>query len=207
MGKLTRLSYKALRTLCYKIIRKYSWLITFIKFKVNGVNFRSDFKANGIPLVNINLKGTCSVGHGLIINSGNYHNMIGRQQKCMFIVRKDATLTIGDNLGISCSAIFCELQIEIGNNVRIGNNTMIYDTDFHDLDAANRTSIPEIRDNIKRAPVVIKDNVFIGSSCTILKNVTIGENSVIGAGSVVTKSIPPNEIWAGNPAKFIKANI
>lgn len=54
------------------------------------------------------------------------------------------------------------------------------------------------------SPVVIKDGVFIGAHCIILKGVTIGEKSIIGAGSVVTKSIPDGEIWAGNPAKFIR---
>ena len=52
--------------------------------------------------------------------------------------------------------------------------------------------------------MIIEDNVFIGAHSTILKGVTIGQNSIIGACSVVTKNIPPNEIWAGNPAKFIK---
>lgn len=175
-----------------------------MKFKANGIVCKNNFKANGIPLVNVNLKGSVTIGNGLTFNSGNYHNMIGRQQKCLFAVKSNAVLTIGDNLGISCSSIFCEYRITIGNNVRIGNNTVIYDTDFHDLDAANRTSIPEIRDNIRRAPIVIEDNVFIGSSCTILKNVTIGRNAIVGAGSVVTRNIPADEIWAGNPARFIK---
>ena len=53
-------------------------------------------------------------------------------------------------------------------------------------------------------PVVIKDGAFIGAHCIILKGVSIGEKSVVGAGSVVTKSIPDGEIWAGNPAKFIR---
>jgi acetyltransferase-like isoleucine patch superfamily enzyme len=57
----------------------------------------------------------------------------------------------------------------------------------------------------KKRPVVINDNVFIGAHSTILKGVTIGKNSVIGACSVITKDIPDNEIWAGNPAKFIKS--
>lgn len=54
------------------------------------------------------------------------------------------------------------------------------------------------------SPVVIKDGAFIGAHCIILKGVTIGENSIVGAGSVVTKSIPDGEIWAGNPVKFIR---
>jgi acetyltransferase-like isoleucine patch superfamily enzyme len=53
--------------------------------------------------------------------------------------------------------------------------------------------------------VIIEDNVFIGAHSTILKGVTIGVNSVIGACSVVTKDIPANQIWAGNPARFIRA--
>ena len=56
----------------------------------------------------------------------------------------------------------------------------------------------------KAKPVIIKDGAFIGTDCIILKGVTIGEKSVIGAGSVVTKSVPDGEIWAGNPAKFIR---
>ena len=56
----------------------------------------------------------------------------------------------------------------------------------------------------KCAPVVIENNVFIGAHCIILKGVSIGENSIIGAGSVVTKNVPANQIWAGNPAKFIR---
>lgn len=69
---------------------------------------------------------------------------------------------------------------------------------------------PEVRkskDDMKNRaekPVLIKDNAFIGAHSIILKGVTIGENSIIGAGSVVTKSVPDNQIWAGNPAKFIR---
>ena len=58
--------------------------------------------------------------------------------------------------------------------------------------------------NRAEKPVVIGNDVFIGAKSIILKGVTIGENSVIGAGSVVTKSVPANQIWAGNPAKFIR---
>ena len=94
-------------------------------------------------------------------------------------------------------------KINFGNNVMIGGNTVIYDTNFHSLDPSLRNTNND-KVYAKKAAVNIKDNVFIGAHTTILKGVTIGENSVIGACSVVSKDIPPNEIWAGNPAKFIK---
>ena len=57
---------------------------------------------------------------------------------------------------------------------------------------------------LKLNNVVIEDNVFIGAHTTILKGVKIGKNSIIGSCSLVSKEIPPNEVWGGNPAKFIK---
>ncbi len=86
----------------------------------------------------------------------------------------------------------------------IGGGTCIYDTDFHPLTTADRLNDND--EKIVSAAVIIEQNVFIGANCTILKGVTIGKNSIVGACSVVAKKIPPNEIWAGNPAKFIKAH-
>ena len=79
----------------------------------------------------------------------------------------------------------------------------MFTTDFHSLDPIIRASSKDQKHR-KSAPVTIKHDAFIGARCIILKGVTIGENSIVGAGSVVTKSIPDNEIWAGNPAKFIR---
>jgi acetyltransferase-like isoleucine patch superfamily enzyme len=60
------------------------------------------------------------------------------------------------------------------------------------------------RPKLHTAPVIIADNAWIGMNATILKGVTIGENSVVAAGSVVTKSVPPNTVVAGNPAVPVK---
>ena len=195
--------YKGFKRLC-KQIRKISWLITYFKFKLNNVQFSSDFKSYGIPFTAISLKGKFSIGKSFIMNNGKYNNVIGRQQPCYFVVGKKAHLEIGNNVGISASAIVCHLKITIEDNVRIGGNCIIYDTNFHSLDANERVATPEIIDNVNRKPVVIKKNVFIGAHCIILKGVTIGENSIVGTGSVVTKSIPENEVWGGNPASFIR---
>ena len=76
---------------------------------------------------------------------------------------------------------------------------------FHSLNTSIRNSNQD-RLHAKRKHVNIGDNVFIGAHTTILKGVTIGNNVIIGACSVITKDIPENEIWAGNPANFIKLN-
>lgn len=78
---------------------------------------------------------------------------------------------------------------------------MIYDNDFHSISYTERINGDK---NIKAAPVIIQDGAFIGAHSIILKGVTIGARSVVGAGSVVAKSIPSDEVWAGNPAKFIR---
>ena len=142
------------------------------------------------------------IGSRFRINSGDNYNIIGRQQKCIFWV--EGSLEIGDNVGLSSTAIICNHKITIGNNVLIGGNTVIYDTDFHSLNPVQRIN-PELdKLNAQWAPVEIGDNVFIGAHSTILKGVHIGENSIIGACSLVSKDIPANEIWAGNPAVFVR---
>lgn len=91
-------------------------------------------------------------------------------------------------------------KVVIGDDVNVGANTVIMDTDFHPLDAEARRldSVPAETD-----PILIEDDVFIGVNCLILKGVTLGKGSVIGAGSVVTKDVPPNAIVAGNPTRLI----
>lgn len=184
--------------------RKSSWIVVYLKFKLNKVEFHSDFKSHGVPVTGISIHSKVSIGRKFEMNNGLYNNMIGRQQPCFIMVGKDNELIIGDNVGMSGTAIICRHKITIGNNVRIGGGTVIYDSDFHSLNPIERTSLPEITDNIQVGEVTIKDYAFIGANCTILKGVTIGRNSIVGACTVVTSDIPDNEIWGGNPAKFIK---
>ncbi len=89
--------------------------------------------------------------------------------------------------------------IRIGRNTLIGTECAIYDSDFHDIHPDKRT-----KGTHQCLPVTIGDNVFIGSHVKILKGVSIGENSVISAGSVVTNNIPANVIAGGVPARVIK---
>ncbi|MEY8847887.1 acyltransferase [Psychroserpens sp. XS_ASV72] len=159
-----------------------------------------EYKINGILFVKN--KGSINIGKGFRANSGVAYTPIGGDSVIRLITDNHAVLEIGNNVGISNSTIYCSKSIRIGNHVLIGNSCRIWDTNFHSIDPEERCFNGD--NDIVSAPVVIEDKVFIGGGATILKGVTIGENSVIAAGSVVTKSIPSNQIWGGNPAQFIR---
>lgn len=199
---MINLIYKILRRILNYISGNCNYLITYFILKGNNVKF-SSFKMTGIPYVMVARGGKFIIGKNFIMNNGIKGNPIGSYRKCTFFVDRGAELIIGDNVGISQTALICHKSIKIGNNVKMGGGVSVYDTDFHSLDPIIRKSNEDIKNRIEK-PVDIKDNAFIGAHSIILKGVTIGENSIVGAGSVVTKSIPKNQIWAGNPAKFIK---
>ena len=203
MVSLLRFVYSAFKFCYFKISLMYSKLMTSAKFTLNAVQYQSDFTAYGIPIIYVKKNGYFSIGSNFIFNSGIYYNMIGRQQKCYFIVYEEGKLHIGNNVSMSSTAIVCYKSITIGDNVKIGGNVVIYDTDFHSLNHEERNHLPEIY-NAQKKEVLIKSGAFIGAHSTILKGVVVGENSIIGSGSVVTKNVPDNQVWAGNPAKFIR---
>jgi acetyltransferase-like isoleucine patch superfamily enzyme len=185
-----------LRLLGKGFLRCYHELL----FRVNQVNY------NDFPVINgrmlISNKGKLSIGSKVTFNNSTKYNFVGVYKPCSLFVEKDAVLTIGANSGFSGISIYCTSRIDIGSYVNIGGNVCIWDTDFHPLDHLERRVNNKAK--IQSRPVTIADDVFIGANSIILKGANIGERSVIGAGSVVTKNIPPDEIWAGNPARFIR---
>lgn len=152
--------------------------------------------------INVYGEGEVVINDNVIINSHIRYNPIGGQSSTSFFVTKGAKITIGRGSGISNSAFCAMNRIELGKDVYIGGDCRIYDTDFHSIKKNERVNSSNC--NVKTKPVFIDDGVWLGASCIVLKGVTIGKNSVVGAGSVVTKDIPPNQIWAGNPAHYIK---
>jgi acetyltransferase-like isoleucine patch superfamily enzyme len=133
---------------------------------------------------------------------------------CSFAVGSNGQCTIGDFTLLNGALVMAEEKIEIGSHCLVSWNVGIADSDFHPLEPAQRlidaqALAPYFKDRpprpkLKTAPVIIGNNVWIGMNATILKGVTIGENSVVAAGSVVTKSVPPNTVVAGNPAVAVK---
>jgi len=203
MQEIATLIYKSI----WKIFRwtghAISHLLTWVVLYCNNVRFKN-IHTNGVPFVKVARGGKCTIGNYFRVNNTVQSNPIGRVQRCMLVVGRNAGLSIGNNVGMSSTAIVAHKNVTIGNFVQIGGGVCIYDTDFHSLDPEIRQNNKTDREMKKCSPVIISDNVFIGAHSTVLKGVTIGENAVIGACSVVTKNIPANEIWAGNPATLIK---
>jgi len=111
---------------------------------------------------------------------------------------EEGAITIGDYVMISPGCrISSGHSITIGHSVMMANGVYIADSDWHGV--YNRAERP-----LEPTPVVIKDNVWLGDNCTVLKGVTIGENSIVAARALVNKDIPPNVIVAGVPAKVVK---
>lgn len=115
---------------------------------------------------------------------------------------------LGDNCNINAHC-FIENDVKIGNNVTIKCGVYIWDGVIIEDNVQIGPNVTFINDKYPRSKMpfklhrtTIKKNASIGGGATILGGITIGENSLIGAGSVVTKDVPPDEIWIGNPAKF-----
>jgi NDP-sugar pyrophosphorylase family protein len=175
-------------------------ILNVLNFKMHGVKFDNNNRING--LIKIKNAGKIIIGANFMGNSGSFANPIGGDTILRFITYPKATLYIEKNVGISNSTIVCSNSISIKENTIIGGGTRIWDTDFHSIDPEKRNL--EFDNDIKTKPIVINRNVFIGGGCIILKGVTVGENSIIGAGSIVRSDIPPNAIAAGNPCRVIK---
>lgn len=156
-----------------------------------------------IRLLSKTKNGELIIGNNFKCNNKIKSNSIGLIQPCIFnISAPNSKIIIGDNVGISGSTICATTSVTIGNNVLIGSGCLISDTDSHPIDWEDR--LYDRNEKTRKAPIVIKDNAFIGARSIILKGVTIGEGAVIGAGSVVSKDVPPYSIVCGNPARVVK---
>ncbi|MDX6551741.1 MAG: hypothetical protein QOH74_229, partial [Gaiellales bacterium] len=123
--------------------------------------------------------------------------MEARQFRSSLIAEPGAELRIGDGVYVNQGVtVHASLSVTIEDDVMVGDLAAIYDTDFH---AVGPGTSP------RRRPVVIRRNAWIGRAAVILPGVEVGENAVVAAGSVVTQSVAPNSVVAGNPAREIRA--
>ena len=177
----------------------------FVTLRIIKYRMLSDCsRVSGMPKCHIPLllRGKGRIAFGQNVQNGvtaaqNYYST----HNYILALNEDSEVIIGNNVVLANG---CSLQaasrIMIEDNVMIGINCFLIDTDGHDLDPDKRmTGSP------KMGAITLKQNVVIYYNSIVMKGVTIGENSVIGSCSVVTRDIPPNVFAAGNPARVIRS--
>lgn len=162
------------------------------------------FRVDGRIWIRVGELGAISIGDDVSVNSRFGSNLVGLSHPTAWECRGEGRIEIADGAGMSGVILSSCARIRIGRRAMIGGGVKIFDHDFHSLDPAVRSNPARDRQEIKSLPVIIGDDVFIGTGALVLKGVTVGDRAIIGAGAVVTHDVPADEIWAGNPAKFIK---
>lgn len=196
--------YNSLHSIKYKFARLWSIIYTCLRVNGSGVQ-HSAYKCLGIPVIERSTDSLIVWGKNLSMNNGLMGNRIGYNSPCVF--RADGgSIFIGDNVGMSQTTIVAKSggDVIIGNNVLIGGGAKLYSSDFHSVSYIDRRFSKIDKLHRKSAPIVIGDDCFIGAGTIILKGVNIGARTVVGAGSVVTKSLPSDCICGGNPCKVLR---
>lgn len=188
-----------------------------IRTKFLKIKFKNQLKTSGairilgkLPVFKLPGNSKITLGEKVVLNSDATRSNTALTFRCTLACGLNGNITIGDNSMLNGVSITAYKSVVIGKNCQIASCTLISDTDFHPIDPDTRVreSMGYKIDHsvVNKKEVFIGDNVWIGWGSIILKGVTIGNNSIIAAGSVVIDDIPANVIAAGNPAK-VKKNI
>lgn len=186
----------------YRLRNRLSAYYNRFKLWALDVMYGDNCVIHGKIYIKLHNSSKVSIGKNFYFSSGGCINALCTNKRGAIYATDDATIKIGDNVGMSSTVIWCHKAIMIGNNVKVGGNCIIMDTDAHNINHLYRRSTTT--DKGKELPVIIEDDVLIGMNTIVLKGVTIGARCIIGAGSVVTRSIPPDSIACGNPARIIR---
>jgi acetyltransferase-like isoleucine patch superfamily enzyme len=201
MRRRTVILFNVLRKQRKKLLKSSSTIITYAFCKLYGVNLGKGIGFWKRPVIYRELDSIIVIGGQCVFRSDLDSNLLGGNKRCILSTHAaNAEIRIGQKCAFTGVTIGALKQIILGDEVLVGVNSIITDFDWHALD-------PHDRDNKEKMiarPVNIGNRVWIGANCTILKGVSIGENTIVGSGSVVTKDLPANSICAGNPCKVIR---
>lgn len=146
------------------------------------------------------LYGRCLVSGGSGVHVGERLLMVGGVAPCELHTHDGGRLEIGNRVFVNYgSSISAHTLVRIGDDCKIGQHAIILDCDYHDIDDPLHYG-----GHGEPLPVVLEPGVWLGARVTVLKGVTIGRSSVIAAGSVVTRDIPPCVLAGGMPARVIR---
>lgn len=174
---------KALRHACSRL-----------KLRVYGVQVGHHLSARRVKVLNV---GRIEIGHHCRLNSHPNGSPEVTNLRTYF---PTATIRIGDHVGLGGATLHCNLSITIADHCRCGPGVILCDNDSHRV----ARSVQERALSPAAAPIVLEENVWLGMRTIVLKGVTIGANTIVAAGSVVTRSLPGNVIAGGVPARVIR---
>lgn len=187
-----------------RVRNKFSSYKNLLKLKILRINHGKRCIIQGHLDIKLSDNSEFTIGDNFYYSSGRSINPLCSNRQGCICVNDGARISIGNNVGMSSTILWAHKSIVIGDNVKIGGCVTVLDSDAHSLNWEKRRFINDDLVNKRDADVIIENDVLIGMNTLILKGVTVGARSVIGAGSVVTKSIPADCIAAGNPCKVIK---
>jgi acetyltransferase-like isoleucine patch superfamily enzyme len=202
-AKLTNTCCSWLCNAFFAIIRAARSRIARGYLILHGVKIREGLKMNTLPFCRRHHLASIEIGANVKIRNKLYENPAGISHRSVLVAGEPgAKLIIGNNVSMSGVVLYCTTEIIIEDHVDLGVGVKVYDTDFHPVNAYARRIHDKSR--IESAPVRICEDVWVGANALILKGVTIGPRSIVGAGAVVTKDVPPDTVVAGVPAKIVR---
>ena len=205
---------KLLRFIVRQLVQIFSKIFT-LQFSQNWEVRKNSYYTLWISGQFAHFGNNSGINKPMYLRGGKYIS-IGDNFHCDHRLRLDAidayknqtftpSIVIGNNVTIQKDCHIGAIdKIVIGNNVLMGSKIFISDHSHGDTSVSSIALFPVDRLLVSKGPINIENNVWIGEGAVILSGVTIGENSIIGANAVVTKSVPRNCVVAGNPAKIIK---
>lgn len=196
--------YSMYWAVCTRLDGMLSTLRSRLSLGWQGAVVGNRFRTSGPCYFKMRCAGSIRIGNNVTFIADTRSNRVGLTNPVVLETWGDGEIEIGDFSGGSSVVISSRSKVTVGKHVLLGGNVRIYDNDFHSLDPRLRKDPGEDRRHIKSRPVTVGDEVLIGTNSIILKGVHVGDRSVIGAGSIVSCDVPADEIWSGNPARFVK---
>lgn len=179
----------------WRPLKLFQYVSSIVKMRLYGVQFGRHLRARRVVLRNI---GHIEIGDHCRLGS---HPNDSPEVTNLRTYLPSARIIIGNNVGLAGATLHCNLSITIGNHCRCGPGVILCDNDSHRV----ARSVEERSLRPAEAPIVLQDNVWLGMRTIVLKGVTIGANTIVAAGSVVTHNLPGNVIAGGVPARVIRS--
>ncbi|WP_209748195.1 DapH/DapD/GlmU-related protein [Arthrobacter sp. PvP023] len=190
------------------MVKTARWIVRFCRsfwLSRRGVSAGPNLVTQGRILVYRSKGSRIELGARIVLNARPGKNTLeARGPVILRTFRPGAEIIVGDDSGLTSCTISSGLSVELGRRVLLGGGVVITDSDHHVVDIASGRRFAGLPHAANDRPVKIGDDVFIGARSIILKGVEIGNGSVIGAGSVVSASIPAGVVAAGNPCTVLR---